>query len=324
MAAKLAQNIFDKPDKKATRDGFGDGVFELGEKNPNVVALCADLTESVRLHKFQQKFQERFYQAGVAEQNMIGVAGGLSLTGKIPFAASFAVFVPMRTYDQIRISLCYNDLNVKFTGGHAGLMTGEDGATHQALEDIAIMRVLPRMTVLVPSDYHETKKAVFAAAEKKGPVYIRIGRAVLPMMTTPETPFKIGRAETFADGSDVSIIACGTMVYEAMLAAKELDKEKINARVINMHTIKPLDAQAIARAAKETGAVVTAEEHQINGGLGSAVSEVLAREQPVPVEMVAVKDTFGESGKTGELMKKYGLTSKEIIEAARKAVKRRK
>lgn len=309
---------------KALRDGFGEGILIAAKENEQVVALCADLTESNRLDEFRKTYPNRFVEIGIAEQNLIGVAAGMAHAGKIPFAASFAVFSPGRSWDQIRVSVCYSGANVKVVGGHAGITVGQDGATHQALEDIAITRVLPRMTVLVPADAIEMRKATIAAAKLKGPVYLRSGREKFPQVTTESSPFTIGKANTLKDGKDVTIIACGIMVREALLAAEELMRRRIDAAVVNMHTIKPIDETVIAYAAEHTGAIVTAEEHQITGGLGAAVAEVVATRCPVPVERVGVHDTFGESGTAPELMDKYGLRAKNIIVAALRAIDRKK
>ena len=298
---------------KVCRDGFGEALLELGKRNKDVVVVSADLAESTRCLEFGKKYPERFIEVGVAEQNMAGVAAGLALEGKIPFICSFGVFSPARNWDQIRISICYNKANVKIIGAHAGLNVGEDGATHQAMEDMAITRVLPNMTVIAPCDFEETKKAIWAAVKFEGPVYIRFAREKSPMMTLPNTKFKIGQAEVFKEGDDVTIIACGPMVYEALLAAKDLKKEKIQAEVINCHTIKPIDVKTIIRSAKKTNRVVTIEEHQINGGLGSAVAEVLAQNYPVPMKIIGMPDKFGESGTGKELLDKYGLNSKHIV-----------
>jgi len=298
---------------KVCRDGFGEALLELGRKNKDVVVVSADLAESTRCLDFSKKFPERFIEVGVAEQNMAGVAAGLALEGKIPFICSFGVFSPARNWDQIRISICYNKVNVKIIGAHAGLNVGEDGATHQALEDIAITRVLPNMTVIAPCDYEESKKAVWAAAKFEGPIYIRFGREKSPVMTLPKTKFQIGKAEVFKEGDDITIIACGPMVYEALLAAKELKKEKIQAEVINCHTIKPIDTKTIIHSAKKTNRVVTIEEHQVNGGLGSAVAEVLSQNYPVPMKIIGMPDKFGESGTGKQLLDKYGLNSKHIV-----------
>ncbi len=305
-----------------TRDGFGRGLLQLGDVK-KVVALTADLSESTRCHWFAEKYPERFIQVGVSEQNMMGVASGLALNGKIPFITSYAVFSPGRSWDQLRVSVCYTRANVKVVGAHAGISVGPDGATHQALEDIAIVRVLPNIIVVVPCDAVEAQKATLAIAGHEGPSYLRVGREKTPVITTEDTPFKIGEAEVFRDGKDVAIIACGSMVAEALAAAEALAKEGIDALVINNHTIKPLDSKKILAAARGCGCVVTAEEHQIAGGLGSAVLELLSSEA-IPLERVGVRDSFGESGTPAELMKKYGLTRQDIAAAARRilAVKR--
>ncbi|OIO86982.1 MAG: transketolase [Candidatus Aquicultor secundus] len=297
--------------------------MELGEYNQDVVVLSADLTESTRTLEFSKKYPGRFIEAGVAEQNMAGMAAGLAFEGKIPFAGSFSVFSPGRNWDQIRVSICYSNANVKIAGSHAGLVTGEDGATHQALEDIAITRCLPNMVVLVPCDALEAKKATVAAALYKGPVYLRLAREKTAVVTTFETPFEIGKALVLREGDDAAIIACGTMVYPALEAAESLAAEGYSVCVINNPSIKPLDTETIVAAAVQTGAIVTAEEHQINGGLGGAVAEVLARNAPVPQEMVAVNDTFGESGRPKELLAKYGLTPWHIVDAVKRAVGRK-
>ncbi len=305
------------------RDGYGDGVVEAGEKDDRVVVLCCDLAESTRSHKFKQRFPERFVEVGVAEQNMAGIAAGMAFSGKIPFISSYAVFSPGRNWDQVRVSICYSKANVKIIGAHAGISVGPDGATHQALEDLAITRVLPNMTAIAPCDYHETRKAVLQAASLEGPVYIRFGREKTPVITTPDTPFTIGKAEVFCHGSDVSIIACGAMVYQALLAAKNLSEKGVSAKVLNVHTLKPLDEEAIISAARETGAVVTVEEHQVIGGLGGAVAELLSKTVPVPVEFVGVKDRFGESGKPEELLEKFGLTDRGVVEAVERVLARK-
>jgi transketolase len=307
-----------------TRQGWADALIELGGKDDRIAVLDADLAKSTLTCQFKDKFPKRFFDMGIAEQNMINVAGGLSLTGMIPFVTTYGVFVSGRAWEQIRTSVCYGKLNVKFGGAHGGISVGPDGATHQALEEIAIMRVLPNMTVIVPTDYYETKKAVLASVEIDGPVYIRFGREKVPVVTSKDTPFVVGKAITMKEGKDVSIIACGVMVAEALDAAEELAKQNINAEIINLHTIKPIDRAAILESAKKTGCVVTAEEHQLAGGMGSAVLEVLAQEMTVPVEMVGIKDTFGESGEPRELMVKYGITSKEIIAQALKVISRKK
>jgi len=310
--------------KKATRYGFGEALVELGEKNPKIFVLGADTASSVAINMFQERFPDRFANVGVAEQNMLGMAAGLAVAGWIPFVSTYSVFAAGRPWEQIRTTICYSSLNVKIGGSHAGVMVGPDGATHQALEEIAIMRCLPKMTVLAPCDYVETRKATIAAAAIQGPVFIRFGRENVPVHTKPETPFKIGRAEVFRKGTDVAIIACGTMVYEALVAAEILEKVGISARVINVHTIKPIDEKTISDAASDCGAVVTAEEHQLFGGFGSAVSEVLVKNCPVPVEMVGIADVFGESGTPAELMKLYHLKDVDIIAAVQKVLKRKK
>jgi transketolase len=317
-------DVTSPPQKKATRYGFGEGLVALGEMDPRIVVLGSDITGSVMTSMFRDKFPERFFSLGIAEQNATTVAVGLALIGYIPFMSTYGAFASARNLDQIRVSVCYNEANVKIGGGHAGISVGPDGATHQALEEIATTRVMPNMTVVVPCDAVEMKKATIAAAEEiVGPVYLRFGREAVPLFTTEETPFKIGRAEVFHEGNDVSIIACGSMVWEGLVAAHELEKEGIHARVINLHTIKPIDKETIIRAAKETGAIVTAEEHQIFAGMGSAVAEVVVQNYPVPMEFVAVNDRFGESGEPEELMRAFGLTHKEIAAAVKKVMKRR-
>ncbi|KAA3601599.1 MAG: transketolase family protein [Calditrichaeota bacterium] len=312
------------PEMKKTREGWGKGLVALGDENPNVVVLTADLNGSTMCNFFAEKYPERFVQVGIAEQNMMCVAAGLSLTGKVPFLATYGAFASTRSLDQIRITVAYSNLNVKIGGAHGGISVGPDGATHQAMEEFAIIRSIPNMTVICPSDIHETRKATIAAGNTFGPFYLRFGRENVPVVTNEDTPFQIGKAIEMASGSDLTIIACGMMVYEALVAAEELGKNGISARVLNMHTIKPIDREAIIKACEETGAIVTAEEHQIHGGLGGAVSEVVVQNSPVPMELVAVKDRFGKSGKPSELMKAFGLTSKEIIEASQKVLKRKK
>jgi len=321
----LIDNLYQKEklEQKPTRDGYGEALVELGKKNPNIVVLGADLTGSTRCNWFKDEFPERFIQVGIAEQNLIGIATGMSLVGKIPFASTYAVFCPGRNWDQIRISVAYNKANVKLTGAHSGVSVGPDGATHQALEDIAITRSLPNMTVLAPCDSVETRKATIAAGKMEGPVYLRFAREATPVFTTEKTPFQIGRAEIFRKGKDVAVIACGPTVYEALLAAEELEKENISVAVVNNHSIKPIDQKTIINVAKETGAIVTAEDHQIMGGMGSAVCEVLAKNMPVPIEMIGVQDRFGESGTPEELMKEFGLLAKNIKEAVKKIIKRK-
>jgi transketolase len=322
---KLAEGIFEKPELVPTRNGYGEALLELGEKNKDVFVLTGDLAESTRVLEFAKKFPERFIECGVAEQNMMGIAAGLAACGKVPFISSYAVFSPGRSWDQARVSVSYSNLGVKIAGAHTGVSVGPDGATHQALEDIAIMRVLPNMAVVVPCDSNETKKATFAAAEYSGPVYFRFAREKTPVITTKDTPFQIGKAEVFwsSENPVVALIACGPLVYETLIAARELQNEGIGSVVINNHTIKPIDKVTVLKAARDCGAVVTVEEHQIMGGMGSAVSEVLASNYPVPIEFVGMEDTFGESGEPGELLKKYGMSVEEIKEKAKKVINRK-
>lgn len=313
-------NVFGK---KATRFGFGEGLVELGKKDDKIFVLGADTVSSVAINKFQENFPERFANVGIAETNLLGMAAGISIAGFIPFVSTYGVFASGRPWEQIRTTICYSNLNVKIGGSHSGLMVGPDGATHQALEEISIMRCLPNMTVLVPCDVVETKKATMAAAYWAGPVYIRYGRETIPIITEESTPFEIGKAVKMKDGKDVCIMACGSMVYEALMAAEILEKEGIKARVLNIHTIKPIDKQAIIEAAKDCGAIVTAEEHQIFGGFGSAVAEVIVNNCPVPMEFIGMKDCFGESGKPADLMVKYGLKDVNIVEAVKRVFKRK-
>jgi len=308
---------------KATRDAFGEALVELGRKNKKVVVLSDDLEDSTRAEYFKKTFPERFFNLGIAEQDEVGTAVGLSQSGLIPFACGFAVFLTNQAYGIIRISICFNNSNVKLIGSHTGLTVGEDGATAQCLEDFAIMRVLPNMTVIAPADAIETKKATWEMAKLCGPVYMRTGRIPYPVITKESDPFKIGKANVLREGNDASIIACGLMVSESLLAAEILDKEGIEVTVINMHTIKPIDWAVIVKYAAKTGAIVTAEEHQLNGGLGSAVSEVAVSFSPVPVEMVGVADSFGESGDAQGLLKKYHLKSIDIVRAVKRAIKRK-
>jgi transketolase len=308
--------------EKATRAGFGEALLEIGS-DEKVVSLCADLTESVGMKKFAEKYPDRFFNIGIAEANMTSIAAGLTTTGKIPFIGTFANFATGRSFDQVRQSVAYSEKNVKICASHAGLTLGEDGATHQILEDIGLMRSLPHMTVVVPADFSETKRAVKAIYKHYGPVYLRFGRPAVPDFTTDDIPFEIGKAIELNSGSDVTIIACGVMVWRALQAAYKLEEEGISARVLNMHTIKPLDVQAVLNAAKETGAIVTAEEHQINTGLGDAVANVCVRSFPVPIEMVAVMDKFGESGTANQLLEKYGLTSEAIVQKVKTVLKRK-
>lgn len=306
-----------------TRDGYGHGLLELGATNPDVVVLDADLAKSTRSDWFAAKYPERFFDMGIAEQDMVGTAAGLALGGKIPFATTYGVFLAGRAWDQIRTTVCYADLNVKIAGNHGGISVGADGATHQALEDIALMRVLPNMRVIVPCDAVEAKKATVAAAAVHGPCFIRFAREATPVFTAEEDVFEIGRANVLREGTDATVIACGPIVYEALLAHEALKAKGIAVRVVNMHTVKPLDEAAVLKAAAETGAIVTAEEHQLAGGLGGAVAELLVRHTPVPVAMVGVRDTFGESGTPEELAVRYGLTAADIAAAVAEALARK-
>jgi transketolase len=326
----LNPQIFSDAIKKAAlRDGYGEGLLELGAENNDVVALSADLEESTRAEAFAKKYPERFFEVGVAEQGMVSIAAGLGISGKIPFVSSYAVFSPGRNWEQIRTTICYNDSNVKIAGHHAGISTGPDGATHQATEDIALMRSLPNMKVFVPCDTIEAKKATLAAAKIWGPVYLRFARNVSPVITTEATPFIPGKADVFwhppvgGKKPEVAIIGCGSLIYNCLLAAKELEKEKIGTMVINCHSIKPIDRRTIVAAAKKCGAVVTVEEHQVAAGLGGAVAELLAEECPMPMEFVGLRDTFGESGESDELIKKYGMTSNHIQKAVERILRRK-
>ena len=310
--------------QKDTRSGFGDGIYELGQKNPNVVALTADLAGSLKLNAFIKTFPERFIQCGIAEANMIGIAAGLTIGGKIPFTTTFANFSTGRVYDQIRQSVAYSGKNVKICASHAGLTLGEDGATHQILEDIGLMKMLPGMTVIVPCDYNQTKAATIAIAEYEGPVYLRFGRPVWPIFTNPDEPFVIGKAQQLAKGSDASIFACGHLVWKAVEAARALKEKGILVDVINIHTIKPLDEEAVLNSIKKTGCAVTAEEHNVIGGLGDSIAQTVTKHFPVPIEMIGTQDTFGESGKPTELLKKYGLETENIIAAVEKAISRKR
>lgn len=305
------------------RDGYGKGLVEAGEKDERIVVLCADLTESTRSQWFAERFPQRFIEIGVAEQNLALVASGMANYGKIPFISSYATFSPGRNNEQIRTNVCINNVPVKIAGAHAGISVGPDGATHQALEDIALMRVLPRMVVVVPCDAWEAQKATVAVAFNGQPSYIRLGREKTPVFTTEKTPFEVGRAEIFREGKDVAIIGCGSLVYEALKAADQLSKEGIECMVINNHTIKPIDERTIIAAAKQCGVIVTVEEHQVHGGLGSAVAEVLARNNPVPQEFIGVQDRFGESGEPSELMKAFGLDAEAISVAVHEILKRK-
>lgn len=327
--AKLIDNPFPLDPKElkmvATRDGYGEGLVLAGDENPNVVALCADLTESTRTLTFAKKYPERFFEIGVAEQNMATIAAGLGVSGKVPFISSYACFSPGRNWEQIRTTIAYNDSNVKIAGAHAGLMTGPDGATHQQLEDMAIMRAMPNMKVFAPCDSVEAKKVTLAISRIYGPCYMRFGREKSPLFTTEETPFEIGKAIYFwqTKKPQATIVACGTLVYNALKAAKELTDEGVEVDMLNSPSIKPLDEGIIAAAAKKSGAIVTVEEHQVKGGLGGAVAEALARNHPVPMEFIGVQDSFGESGGAWELVEKYGMGVSHIKEAVRKVIERK-
>jgi len=322
--AKLVKGITGaKLVMKAARDGFGEGLVLAAEKDGRIVGLCADVSDSTRMSKFKEAFPDRYVQLGVHEQLLAAAAAGMALAGKTPFIAAYAVFSPGRSWEQVRTNICINNASVKIVGTHAGLNVGPDGATHQALEDMAIMRALPNMIVIAPCDAIEARKATLAIARRPGPAYLRLGREKTPVITTEGTPFRIGKAQVFRQGRDAAIIACGSMVHPAMLAAEELAKEGIDCLVLNCHTIKPLDAPAVVSAAKRCGAVVTAEEHQTTGGLGSAVAELLAARRPTPMEFVGVRDAFGESGEAAELLRHFGLTSADIKKAVKKAVERK-
>ncbi|WP_080055176.1 transketolase family protein [Spirosoma aerolatum] len=310
-------------EKKDTRSGFGAGIAELGKTHPNVVALTADLAGSLKLEAFIKDFPDRFIQCGIAEANMIGVSAGLTIGGHIPFATTFANFATGRVYDQIRQSVAYSNKNVKICASHAGLTLGEDGATHQILEDLGMMKMLPNMTVINPCDYNQTKAATIAIADHEGPVYLRFGRPVIPVFTPADQTFEIGKAWTVNEGSDVSIFCTGHLVWEAIKAGEILSQEGIEADIINIHTIKPLDEEAILASVKKTGCAVSAEEHMLNGGLGDSVAQVLARNYPAPLEYVGVHDTFGESGTPDQLMQKYGLTADKIVEQVKKVMARK-
>ncbi|HMM11318.1 MAG TPA: transketolase family protein [Bacteroidales bacterium] len=308
---------------KDTRSGFGDGLLELGRRNQKIVALCADLTGSLKMDAFAKEFPGRFFQTGIAEANMMGIAAGLATGGLIPFTGTFANFSTGRVYDQIRQSIAYSGKNVKICASHAGITLGEDGATHQILEDIGMMKMLPGMTVIVPADYNQTKAATLAVADWNGPVYLRFGRPKWPVFTASDAPFVIGKADIVQEGSHVSIIACGHMVWNALQAAAILEEKGISAEVINMHTIKPLDEEAVLSSVKKTRCVVTAEEHQRAGGLGESIAGLLATHYPAPMEMVAVNDSFGQSGTPEELLTEYGLDVSDIVEAAWRVLKRK-
>ncbi|MFA5129785.1 MAG: transketolase C-terminal domain-containing protein [Patescibacteria group bacterium] len=310
-------------EKIPTRNGYGEALIELGKKNSNVVVLTGDLAESTRVENFGKQFPDQFIECGVAEQNMMGVAAGLALGGKIPFVSSYAVFVPGRSWDQLRVSVCYSNSNVKIAGAHSGISVGPDGATHQALEDIAITRVLPNLTVLVPCDAEETRKCTLAAAKMVGPVYFRFARSATPVITTKETPFEIGKSYLCTTGTDVTIAACGPLLYEALIAAKQLHTKGIAAEVINCHTIKPFDEKTLIDSVKKTGCCVTVEEHQITGGLFGVVSETLGRNLPAPIEPVGMPNHFGESGEPDELLAKYGMKVKDVVEAVLRVIRRK-
>lgn len=319
VADVMAKDIAQKP----TRDGYGAGVVAAAEKDPNVVVMCADLTDSTRNMDFKKKFPQRFIQAGIHEQFLAASAAGMALAGKVPFITSYAMFCPGRAWEQVRTTIALQKTNVKIVGSHAGVSVGPDGATHQAIEDMAIMRPIPNMTIVAPCDAIEARKATLAAAEFVGPIYLRLAREKTPVFTTEETPFVIGKALTLREGKDVAIIACGPLVYKALVAAEELAADGVDVMVINSHTVKPLDEAAVLAAAEKCGAVVTVEEHQIAGGLGGAVAELLAAKRPVPQEFIGVRDQFGESGEPDELLEKFGMGVSHIKEACRKAVARK-
>jgi transketolase len=309
--------------KKDTRSGFGEGLLEVGKRNPNAVALCADLIGSLKMNAFKDAFPERFFQIGIAEANMMGIAAGLTIGGKIPFTGTFANFSTGRVYDQIRQSIAYSKKNVKICASHAGITLGEDGATHQILEDIGMMRMLPNMTVIVPCDFNQTKAATIAISEHEGPVYLRFGRPSVPIFIPEDRPFVIGKADVLMEGSDVTIVACGHLVWKAIEAAEQLAEQGISAEVINMHTIKPFDSDTLLKSVAKTRCVVSAEEHMRNGGLGDAVANCLAQNNPSPQEFVAVNDSFGESGTPDELMAKYHLETVDVIAAVKKVIARK-
>lgn len=311
------------PEMRRTREGFGHGLVDLGESRPDVVVLVGDLRESTNVSYFAERFPERFIEVGIAEQNMMCVAAGLAAVGKIPYLATYGAFASCRSADQMRVTVAYTDLPVKIGGAHGGISVGPDGATHQAMEEIAIVRAIPNMRLIVPCDYWETRKATVAAADDRHPYYIRFGREAVPVTTGPDSPFTIGMANQLREGRDLAILACGVMVYESLVAAAELASRGIEARVLNIHTLKPIDREAIARAARECGAIVTAEEHQIHGGLGGAVAEVVVRSHPVPMEFVAVHDRFGQSGKPEELMAAFGIKAPDVVRAAEAVLARK-
>lgn len=310
-------------EKKDTRSGFGAGLYELGKTNPNVVALCADLIGSLKMNQFADEFPDRFFQSGIAEANMMCMAAGLTIGGKIPFAGTFAAFATGRVYDQIRQSIAYSEKNVKICASHAGITLGEDGATHQILEDIGLMKMLPGMTVINTCDYNQTKAATLAIADHEGPVYLRFGRPVVPNFTVADEKFEIGKALMLNEGTDVTIVATGHMVWEAILAGEELEKQGISAEIINIHTIKPLDDSAILKSVAKTGCLVSVEEHMVAGGLGESIASLLAKNTPCPMELIGVNDEWGQSGTPVQLLEKYGLNSENIIKAALKLIKRK-
>ncbi len=325
LEKKLLGTIFGDTEKKPTRDGLGHGLVELGRKNKDVVVVCADLAESTRVEWFKKEFPERYIEVGVAEQNLATIGSGLAAVGKIPFITSYATFSPGRNNEQIRTTIAINNVPVKIAGSHAGVSVGPDGATHQALEDIGLMRMLPRMTVIVPADAEEARKATVASADIKGPVYLRFGRSGTPLFTSPETPFTVGKAEILWESDDpqVALIACGSLVHNALVAAKQLEEEGIGTIVVNNHTVKPLDKNTIADVAKRCGAVVTIEEHQVAGGMGSAVAEVLAERYPVPVAFIGVHDEFGQSGEPDELIAFYKMDADSVVAAAKKVIQKK-
>ncbi|SDL44822.1 transketolase [Catalinimonas alkaloidigena] len=323
METKIERKHYSYTEKQDTRSGFGAGLLELGKSNPNVVALTADLMGSMKMTAFHKAFPDRFFQCGIAEANMMGIAAGLTIGGKIPFTGTFANFSTGRVYDQIRQSIAYSNKNVKICASHAGVTLGEDGATHQILEDLGMMKMLPNMTVINPCDFNQTKAATLAIAEHVGPVYLRFGRPKVPIFTAPDQKFEIGKAWLVDQGTDVSIFATGHLVWEAIQAGEQLAEQGISAEIINIHTIKPLDVEAIIASVGKTGCAVSAEEHQLNGGLGDSIAQTLGRHLPAPLEMVGVNDTFGESGTPEALMQKYGLNAAHIVEAAKKAIERK-
>ncbi|MEM4216217.1 MAG: transketolase family protein [Candidatus Anstonellales archaeon] len=321
---KLIEDVLNPKQSLPSRDGFGKALVELGEKNPNVWVLTADVNESARTHWFSEKFPKRFVQVGISEQNMAGVAAGIASCGKTVFISSYGVFNPGRNFDQVRVSICYNNTNVILHGSHTGLTVGPDGATHQALEDIAMVRVLPNMTVVAPADYEEARKATLALGERGGPAYIRTAREKLPVFTTPETPFEIGKANVYREGKDIAIFAIGPMVYESLVAAEKLGREGVDCAVIDCHTIKPIDKKTIVEWAKKTGLILTVEEHQINGGMGSAICEVISEEYPCKVIRHGVYNKFCESGSAKELLRKYELDADGIAKKIKEAIKMKK